>query len=337
MKKLLIGVIIAIILIGGYFWIYKKSAPATTTAEPIKIGVIAPLTGIVADYGEEIRRGVEASGSAGVQFIYEDDKCDPKEAVSAFKKLTEIDKVSFIIGPACGSPQEAIAPLLKDGKTLVMLPSAASDGLFAASGGAMYDAQYSLQDEGAFIARSMEQLGLKKVALITYKNAFSQSIADAFKKEYKGEIGELAFTDMATDVSSEIVKIKGQKYDAVFVADISFFFGKGVEKLRQYGMNAPIFAQYTVELPAVRPLTEGVIYSFPADVAGEGAAYALSKESAAILAMAATECAGDVACAKGKLDASGKFNASGVKIRSLILKRIMGGKPELYVAPGSKG
>ena len=337
MNKLWISVATAIILGGGYLFINKKSAPAEIAAEPIKVGVIAPLTGIVADYGEEIHRGVEAAGATGIRFVYEDDKCDPKEAVSAFKKLTDIDKISFIIGPACGSPQEAVAPLLQNGKTIVIVPSAASEDLHATSHGNLYDIQYSLEDEGAFIAEQMTRAGFKKVAIVSYKNAFSQTTATAFKAKYKGKIKELTFTDASTDISSELLKIKNQKYDAVFVADISFFFGKGIEKLKQYAINAPIYAQYTVELPAVRPLTEGVIYSFPSDVTGESAAYALSKEAGQLLGSLTVECHGDVACVKKGLDESGKFNPSGVKIRSLILKRIVNGKPELYIEPENKG
>lgn len=132
---------------------------------------MAPLSGPIAAYGEEAKRGIAAAlaSSTQIKVIYEDDVCEPKTAVAAYKKLTELDKVKVIIGPLCGAPQKAIASLVKNTDVLVMLPSAAPEGVFEESGGSMYNTQYSLEDESTFIANKMGELGYKKVALITYK------------------------------------------------------------------------------------------------------------------------------------------------------------------------
>ena len=316
-----------VVVWGGYV-IFKKQTPGG----PIKIGVIAPLTGIVADYGEEIKRGVEAGKDEGVEIVYEDDKCEPKDAVSAFQKLVEFEKVKFIIGPGCGSPQEAIVPLLKDKDVIVLVPSAASRSLYEQSGGKFYNIQYALEDESKFIAEKMLELGHKKVVLISYQNAFSKTHEDSFKKHYKGEIVKhTSFALDTSDVSTELAKIKGLEYDAVFSTDITFFFANGLEKLRQFGIKVPVFSQYAVELPAVRQLVEGVIYSFPADVTeGEGAIFGLSKASAAFLIPLIKECDGEYACVKDKIERSGEFDETGVKVRSLTLKQIKDGQPVSY-------
>src|SRR3989344_8762822 len=132
-------IIIGIVIVGLAIWIIvalRNPNETASVSEPIKIGVVAPLTGPVADYGEEIRKGIISANiaSSSIQFVFEDDKCDPKEAVSAFKKLTEFEKVQFIIGPACGSPQEAIVPLLKNKSILAVVPVAATTKLYAESG-----------------------------------------------------------------------------------------------------------------------------------------------------------------------------------------------------------
>src|SRR3989344_7938360 len=166
------------------------------TSSLVKIGVIAPLTGVVADYGEEMRKGISAPVAGGDEiFVFEDDKCDPKEAVTAFKKLVEFDKINFIIGPGCGSPQEAILPLIKEKNIIVLVPSAASFQLYAQSGNNFFNIQYSLENESKFIGEQLNSKQYKKVALVHYKNAFSAAHAKSFKESYKGEIVDIILTD----------------------------------------------------------------------------------------------------------------------------------------------
>ena len=295
--------------------------------ETVKIGVIAPLTGIVAAYGEEIKKGVESADISGVSVVFEDDQCDPKLAVNAFRKLTELDGVRFIIGPACGSSQEAIVPLLKDKEILVLVPAAASQKLFEQSGGNFFNMQYSLEDESTFLAGKMYERGLRNVILISYQNAFSKTHRDTFVANFKGTIvKEIIYVDATSDVSSELVKIKDLPHDAIFSTDISFFFANGLEKLRQFGIITPVFSQYAVELPAVRSLVEGVAYSFPDDISeSEGAARSLARESADLMVKLVTQCEGVYLCVKSNLAQNGFVN--GVKQRELVLKEIKNASP----------
>lgn len=290
----------------------------------IKIGVIAPLTGPVASYGEEMKKGIDkiASSSSAV-FVLEDDKCDPKEAVSAFQKIVDFDKINFIIGPACGSSQEAIIPLIKNKNVIVLVPSAASKQLYSQSGNNFFNVQYSLEDESKFIGQRFNNLNYKKVALVHYRNAFSETHAKSFKESYKGEIVESILIDGTSDIAPELLKIKSANVDAIYSPDISFFFASGLIKLRQLGVKAPIYSTYVSELPAVRTLVPEVYYSFPADLIGsEGAIFELSKQSAEILSEYVSACSSSVLCVKDKLLSSGKFDEYGVFKREIVLKQI---------------
>lgn len=329
MKNIWLWIAVAIVLVGGYFVFFSK--PQEAAAEKIRIGVIAPLTGIAADYGAEMKAGIEAAGGTDVEFVFEDDKCDPKEAVTAYKKLVDFDKVSLIIGPACGSPQEAIAPLLKGTEVIAVVPSAASGALYAISGENMYDMQYTLETEAAFLAGQLTDLGYKKVALVTYQNAFSKVLADKFKAKYTGQITkEISFTGTETDISSGLLKLKGGDFDAIFSTDISFFFGQGLKKLADLKITQPVFSSYAVELPAIRPFVEGVAYSFPGDmVEGKGAIYELSRQSVEMLVAQARACQAEYQCMKNGISESG-FDDDGAKLRTLVLKRIKDGTPQAY-------
>lgn len=320
MKKIIWIVVIILIV-----WLVVASIKNDTNSGPIKIGVIAPLSGPVADYGEEIKAGVLAGkGNAEVEFVFEDEQCDAKTAVSAFQKLTTLDKVNFIIGPECGSPQEAVVPLLKGKEIISIVAAAASSDLFAASGGNFYNVQYSLQDESKFIAEQMYEMGFRNVALISYGTAFSQTHADSFRKNFKGKIAiDTTINDPNADVSTEATKIGLAKVDAIYSPDISLFFANGLAKLKERKVDVPVFSTYVVELPAVRQFVSGVHYSFPSDLGGpEGAVFSLAKQATEILVPFVEDCDGNYTCVKQKLDSSGLFDQFGVSKRGLIMKQI---------------
>lgn len=319
-------IVITLILVAFIVWVVSTKGEKPTSKQN-RIGVIAVLSGPFADYGEEIRKGVlaEASSTPNTQFIFEDDKCEPKDAVSAFNKLVQFEKIRVVIGPACGSPQEAIIPLIKEDAAIVIVPSAASKDLYRTSGGNFFNVQYSLEDESAFIGTKLAELGYKKVALVSYKNAFSETHVKAFKQVFKGEIVDHIFTENTADVASELAKIKTEKPDAIYSPDAAFFFGNGVIKLRQLGVKVPIYGTYVTGLPSVRKLVPDVYYSFPGDLLGDqGAVFELSKQAAQIAAEALAGCRDSVLCVKNKLVSSGKFDEFGVYKRPIIMKQVKG-------------
>lgn len=316
-KKLFPTLILVIIVI--FLAVKHHSSLAVS-----RIGVIAPLTGVVAFYGEDMRKGIESIAGKENDLIFEDDECDPKKAVSAFKKLTEMDKVKIIIGPACGSSQEALVPLVKQSDVVLLLPSAASSNLYDESGGRVYNMQSSLEDEASYLAEQIFNQDKKRIVLITYKNAYSQTTANAFRKRFKGEIvKELSFTDATDDIGSQIISLKQENLDAIVVTDISYFFSQGQAKLKQYGINTEVYSSYVVGLPIVHPLVLGVKYSFPSNVDdSKGAIFVLAREAYQLAKKSISVCRDDVVCLKKEITASESFDQNGVSKRGFVMKQI---------------
>jgi branched-chain amino acid transport system substrate-binding protein len=77
-------------------------------ADPIKIGVVTPLTGTYAGIGQQVRWGLDLAASeintAGgimgrpLELTYEDEEANPSVAVQKAEKLIEIGKVGFLAG-----------------------------------------------------------------------------------------------------------------------------------------------------------------------------------------------------------------------------------------------
>jgi branched-chain amino acid transport system substrate-binding protein len=101
------------LLIAVFFlvWIYGPLASPAAAAEPVKIGVITPLSppGDPAA-GQLISRGAkfgakyvneELKGVLGgrqIELVIEDDSGTPEKGVAAFRKLATKDKVIAVIG-----------------------------------------------------------------------------------------------------------------------------------------------------------------------------------------------------------------------------------------------
>src|SRR3972149_11200504 len=108
-----IGLIIMLAVVALFYFLQQKNAP-----EVIKIGVIQPLTGELANFGKTVVNGIQLavddykdSVTEKIQLIIEDSKGEPNSSVSAFNKLMSIDKVKFVIGDLTSSSTLAIAPI----------------------------------------------------------------------------------------------------------------------------------------------------------------------------------------------------------------------------------
>src|SRR5438552_3515115 len=94
-------------------FLFTFIVPISSMAE-VRVGVILPLTGATAVWGEGIKRGIELANAEhpnAFKFIYEDEKfCDSKQAVMAAQKLIEIDSVKFLV-TGCLNGSKAVAPI----------------------------------------------------------------------------------------------------------------------------------------------------------------------------------------------------------------------------------
>lgn len=91
-------------------------ASTPVLAETFTVGVSAPLTGELAEYGEAVRNGFLLSSSkqpnSPLRFIFEDNKYDAKESLSAYRSLVTVKDVDLLFSWG-ETPLHAIAPLVE--------------------------------------------------------------------------------------------------------------------------------------------------------------------------------------------------------------------------------
>lgn len=120
--------------IAALFSIWALLTCSVTAQEPsqrpIKIGVPTALSGSAASFGNDIKNALtlmnERFGKGKYEFIFEDDQCDNRKALSAAHKLIDIDKVRYALGFECNSTLLATAAVYNRANVLVVTSCATS-------------------------------------------------------------------------------------------------------------------------------------------------------------------------------------------------------------------
>src|SRR5438552_4072539 len=157
-----LAAVIVTLILAGCGKSSEQTPPSSDQARPIKIGAVLPLTGNSALWGVPTKEGVElateivnAKGGVNgrkIQVIFEDSTGDPKTAISAVQKLLKTDGVCAIVDNSNSSVTLAIAPVMEQNHT-VLLVTGASSPKIAKAGDYIFRIWNSDALEGELIAK----------------------------------------------------------------------------------------------------------------------------------------------------------------------------------------
>ena len=256
MKKVIWIIIAIVVLVGLVVWGNSRSkTPAS--GEAIKIGGIFILSGEGASWGEAARNGMELAikeinedgGINGrpLQGIYEDDKSSPQGGITAFNKLVNSDKVSYVIGPNWSNVGTALIDLIKQKGVVAISPSL---GLaeFNESSEYIFNTwphDYILSQN---LAQYVYEKGYRNVALLGANDVWVKDQTKAFKEKFESLGGKIALVYeplvTETDVRTEMLKIKNNKnIDAVVMTIDGYSLTNVVAKqIKDLGINLPTYS-----------------------------------------------------------------------------------------------
>lgn len=113
------------------------SLPGFAQEGPIRVGLITPLTGAVATYGQSVRNavvmGIDSINASGgingrqIELIILDDKGDSTESAQAARRLIDREKVALIIGPVITPAVMAVAPIAQAEGIPMITPTGTGD------------------------------------------------------------------------------------------------------------------------------------------------------------------------------------------------------------------
>lgn len=298
----------------------------SASAEATRVGVLLPLSGAFQRYGERIRAGLQKEVPSGMTLVFEDEGCDPRMAVSAFRKLSSVDGVKLFLGPWCGSPQSAVAPLLRRTGAVAILGSSAPQSVFEGSGRRMYSTQAAIEEESEYNATRLNALGVRSVAIVFKENGFSRAHEAAFRKVFRGAVLEtLTYTGEDAGTQKELVlAVRKLKPEALYVPDAWPLLNGLLKELKNGGLGEmKVYSVYSAQAPDVLAAAarEGyddkLLYSYP-DLGAEEALDVFPRKSLEIMAQIAGSCGDNESCVFEHLAADAHFGSDGT-LRSVPL------------------
>ncbi len=235
MKRVLSMLLSAALLVCSLAGCQSESASSGSgdTGDTVKIGGLAPLTGDVSQYGTAVDNAIklkveeinEAGGILGgkkIDYICYDEKGDPTEAVNAYNKLVQDDKIVALVGDVTTKPTIAVAQKsVADNMPMITATGTGAD--ITAAGSNVFRACFIDPFQGQLMASyAQEKLGAQKVAIIyDYGDDYSTGIADAFE-EKATELGmevvaKESYPSKSVDFKAQLTKIKGENPDVLLI------------------------------------------------------------------------------------------------------------------------
>jgi len=202
------------------------------SSDPVKVGVLASLTGALESYGKQTKNGFElgleyATGGTmevegrKIEVIWEDTETKPEVAVQKATKLLEDDAVDFLVGSSSSGDTLAVLPLAEEYEKIMIVEPAVADSITGSEFNPYIfrTARNSSQDAYAAAAAIAED-GVK-IATFAPDYSFGWDGVSAFKtaaEELGAEIVLEEYADpAATDFTSNLQKIIDAKPDFLFV------------------------------------------------------------------------------------------------------------------------
>lgn len=203
---------------------------ASAARADIVIGLVAPLTGPVAAYGDQVRNGAEAAvetlnkagGILGEKIVLKvaDDAGDPKQGVSSANLLVG-EKVKFVVGPVTSGVAMAVSDVFAESGVLMVTPTATAPAL-TNRGLTNVLRTCGRDDQQADIAAAyvLKAFRDKKIAIVHDKGTYGKGLADAFKKGINAggmtEVTYLSLNPGEKDLSAIVSRLKSSNPDLIY-------------------------------------------------------------------------------------------------------------------------
>ncbi|MEA1929740.1 MAG: ABC transporter substrate-binding protein [Patescibacteria group bacterium] len=253
--KTIVWLIVIILIVWlGYFLVTKPDISGPATGEPITIGFIGPLTGDGASIGQNAMAATqlaveevnEVGGIDGrlLEVIYEDGKCNGRDASNAANKLINVDEVPVILGGGCSSETSAFAGLAEQTETVVLSYCSTAPPLTEA-GDYIFRNMPSDIYQGEFAADYVyNTLGVSKVAILFVKADWGVGISSQFVENFEELGGTITanegYEQTARDLRSSLTKIKASEPELLYFVGYSEASIPGLKQARELGLDMPI-------------------------------------------------------------------------------------------------
>jgi len=249
--KVIVWIVVLALVVWGIVALSKKDG---ASSETIKIGFVGPLTGELANMGENTKAAVEiaveevnaAGGVLGknIEVVYEDDVCTGATGANAVSKLINTDKVVAVLGGLCSGATLGEAPISEAAK-VVQLSYCSTNPTISQAGDYIFRDVPSDLFQAKYAADYLIKAGKKNVALLTVKNDWGDGLNKAFTEAFTKVGGTIVMTDSfdpaTKDMKAQMTQIKAKNPDAVYFASYTDQGISGLKQAHDLGIKSQFF------------------------------------------------------------------------------------------------
>ena len=224
-------------------------------AKEINVGVIMPMSGSLAGYGQTAYEGIELAQSLqpklkngdSIKLVLVDDKGDKVEAANAATRLISSDKVVGILGEMTSTNTAQIISIADKKQIPVITPAATNDKL---TENRTYANRVCFTDsfQGTVVANyATKDLGLKTAVVITdqaqvYSLGLTKAFSEAFAKNGGKVLKEIRISSGDKDFKAVVGQIKTLNPDMIFLPTYHAEASMIVRQAKQVGLTKPFLS-----------------------------------------------------------------------------------------------
>ncbi|HDM09982.1 MAG: ABC transporter substrate-binding protein [Deltaproteobacteria bacterium] len=216
----------------------------TEAKEPVKIGILCPITGTQAVMSEDLLTGFklaqeeinDAGGILGrpVKLIVEDTETRPAAGMDAARKLIEVDKVKIISGGFSSGVALPIAKYCQEHKILAVFQPPTSP-LFRHVGSYIFLTNVLDNYKGKVIADfAVQDSGKTRFATMFMNNAFGKALMDETLKNLQKNgaqvVSKVVYELNKVDYKAELQRLFSKKPEAIIA---TFYAKEGLVTAKQ--------------------------------------------------------------------------------------------------------
>lgn len=227
---------------------------ARAQAAPIKVGVLAPLSGVFSSLGSHKVEGIKLffdgvqmkAGGRPVQLIVEDTEGKPQEGLRQARKLVESDQVDLLLGVLSSAVGTAMKDYVGRAKKVWVTTGAAADGIFKKKNRNPYAFRSSLSTwqgnnpMGTWLASQ----NIKRVLLTGPDYSMGHEAVDAFRGSFEvagPKIETAIFAPLnTTDYAPFLTEIKRKEPEVVYASYAGSDAVRFVQQYAAFGLSKSI-------------------------------------------------------------------------------------------------
>ena len=237
---------------------------ASTPLEPVKLGLVAAITGPSALSGEAITRGLEVAideinsgggvmGGRPIELVIRDDESTPAKGVAAARELIEQENVAVVFGGLDSPVSLAMLEVIHELETPYMGVWAAATGITRNDYDPNYAFRVSANDNivDNFLMRyANQEKGASKVGLVLINNPWGESNQKGFEEwaaEYNVDIvGIEKFNDGDTDISAQLTRLRDADAEALLLVANAAPGAQMMKSLTRLGWDVPVVSHWGI-------------------------------------------------------------------------------------------